>query len=221
MKVELVFEQEITLESVKSSTNELFKKFLIYKNMEYPDELPEHLKENMPGLFLPENAPEELKEMFYKRRLDRTIFVSNPEYKKYFDKIDLEILCRPILIWSHRANGRNAQINIVKEIQNKFGEEAIDTVLYYGEYLEKMSSFNTYKNTTCLYLKDGTEIISRGECLGTIAKEVKKLGGLTFAPIFIPNGCNVPMLELSAEEYKKVHNHRDEAFSKLLNDIEI
>ena len=138
-KVELVFEQEITLESVKSSTNELFKKFLIYKNMEYPDELPEHLKENMPGLFLPENAPEELKEMFYKRRLDRTIFVSNPEYKKYFDKIDLEILCRPILIWSHRANGRNAQINIVKEIQNKFGEEAIDTVLYYGEYLEKMS----------------------------------------------------------------------------------
>ena len=25
------------------------------------------------------------------------------------------------------------------------------------KYLEKMSSFNTYKNTTCLYLKDGTE----------------------------------------------------------------
>lgn len=71
------------------------------------------------------------------------------------------------------------------------------------------------------YFKDGTEIVSRGECLGTIAKEAKKLGGLTYSPIFIPNGYDVPMSELSAEDYAKVHNHREVAFSKLLNDIKI
>ena len=69
------------------------------------------------------------------------------------------------------------------------------------------------------FLKDGTKIVSRGECLGSIAKEVKKLGGLTYSPVFIPEGYSVPMSELSAEEYEKAHNHRDKAFSQLLEQI--
>ena len=69
------------------------------------------------------------------------------------------------------------------------------------------------------FLKDGTKIVSRGECTGKIAKQVKKLGGLTYSPVFIPNGYEVPMSELSAEEYEKAHNHRDKAFSKLLEQI--
>ena len=69
------------------------------------------------------------------------------------------------------------------------------------------------------FLKDGTKIVSRGECNGKIAKEVKKLGGLTYSPVFIPDGYDVPMSELSAEEYEKAHNHRDKAFSQLLEQI--
>lgn len=68
-------------------------------------------------------------------------------------------------------------------------------------------------------LKDGTKIISRGECNGTVAKEVKKLGGLTYSPVFIPDGYDVPMSELSAQEYEKAHNHREKAFVKLLNEL--
>lgn len=147
-KLELIFEREVTLDSVKSSTNELFKKLLIYKNIEYPKDLSKHLIENMPGLFLPENAPEELKEMFYKRKVDRKIFASHPEYKQYFNNIDLEVLCKPILIWSNREDGRNVQISIVEEIQKKFGEEALDTLLYYGDYLEKMAVDNAILDFT-------------------------------------------------------------------------
>lgn len=66
------------------------------------------------------------------------------------------------------------------------------------------------------FLKDGTKIVSRGECIGSIAKEIKKLGGLTYSPVFIPNGYEVPMAELSAEEYDKAHNHREKAFKNLL-----
>ena len=69
------------------------------------------------------------------------------------------------------------------------------------------------------FLKDGTKIVSRGECNGKIAKEIKKLGGLTYSPVFIPDGYNVPMSELSAEEYENAHNHRDKAFCKLLKQI--
>lgn len=138
-KIELIFEKDISLDSVKTSTNELFKKLLIYKNMEYPENLPKHLKDNMKGIFLPDEAPEELKEMFYERKLNKSVFVSHPEYRKYFNDMDLEVLCKPILIWSHRNNGRNVQISIVKEIENKFGDSSVDTILYYGDFLEKMS----------------------------------------------------------------------------------
>jgi len=69
------------------------------------------------------------------------------------------------------------------------------------------------------FLKDGTKIVSRGECNGRIAKEIKKLGGLTYSPVFIPDGYGVPMSELTAEEYENAHNHRDKAFSQLLEQI--
>ena len=69
------------------------------------------------------------------------------------------------------------------------------------------------------FLQDGTKIVSRGECKGKIAKEIKQLGGLTYSPVFIPDGYNVPMSELSAEEYENAHNHRDKAFSQLLKQI--
>ena len=69
------------------------------------------------------------------------------------------------------------------------------------------------------FLKDGTKIVSKGECNGKIAKEVKKLGGLTYSPVFIPDGYDVPMSELSAEEYENAHNHREKAFSQLLKQL--
>lgn len=69
------------------------------------------------------------------------------------------------------------------------------------------------------FLKDGTKIVSRGECNGKIAKQIKRLGGLTYSPVFIPEGYDVPMSELSAEEYENAHNHRDKAFSQLLEQI--
>lgn len=69
------------------------------------------------------------------------------------------------------------------------------------------------------FLKNGTKIVARGECNGKIAKEIKKLGGLTYSPVFILDGYEVPMSELSAEEYEKAHNHRDKAFSQLLKQI--
>ena len=88
--------------------------------------------------------------------------------------------------------------------------------------LEKTGDVQRKAQFVCVltsFLKDGTKIVSRGECNGTIAKEIKKLGGLTYSPVFIPEGYTVPMSELSAEEYEEAHNHRDKAFCKLLAQI--
>ena len=88
--------------------------------------------------------------------------------------------------------------------------------------IEKTGDMKRTAKFVCVltsFLKDGTKIVSRGECKGKIAKEIKRLGGLTYSPVFIPDGYNVPMSELSAEEYEKAHNHRDKAFSQLLAQI--
>ena len=62
-------------------------------------------------------------------------------------------------------------------------------------------------------------IVAKGVTKGSIAEEIGTMGGLTFCPVFIPEGYDVPMSELSAEEYENAHNHRDKAFSQLLEQI--
>lgn len=115
------------------------------------------------------------------------------------------------------------------------GEPGIYSGRYAGEHatqienlkklltnIEKTKDTNRTAKFVCVltsFFKDGTKVVSKGECFGKIANKVKKLGGLTYSPVFIPDGFDVPMSELSAEEYEKAHNHREKAFSKLLEQI--
>lgn len=68
-------------------------------------------------------------------------------------------------------------------------------------------------------LENGEKIVARGECKGFIAKEYNMLGGLTYAPIFIPEGFTKPMIEMDEEEYSKSHNHREKAIKILLEEF--
>ena len=98
-------------------------------------------------------------------------------------------------------------------------EEILNKLL---ENIEKTGDKERMAKFVCVltgFLKDGTKIFSRGECQGRIALNIKKLGGLTYSPVFIPNGYDVPMSELSAVEYEKAHNHRALAFSQLLDEV--
>ena len=98
-------------------------------------------------------------------------------------------------------------------------EEILNKLL---ENIEKTGDKERTAKFVCVltgFLKDGTKIVSRGECQGRIALNIKKLGGLTYSPVFIPNGYDVPMSELSAVEYEKAHNHRALAFSQLLDEV--
>ncbi|MCI8965284.1 MAG: non-canonical purine NTP pyrophosphatase [Clostridia bacterium] len=68
-------------------------------------------------------------------------------------------------------------------------------------------------------LENGEKIVARGECLGRIATKYNMLGGLTYAPVFIPEGFSKPMVEMDEKEYAESHNHREKAVRILIEEF--
>ncbi len=92
--------------------------------------------------------------------------------------------------------------------------------------LDKMKDYTNKEDRTCKFvtvltaiLPSGEKIVSRGECKGYVAKSMGKLGGLTYIPIFIPDGFNKPLSDLDKETFEATHNHRDLAVKKLLEEF--
>ena len=113
------------------------------------------------------------------------------------------------------------------------GEPGIYTGRYAGEnptqienitkLLNNMKEYINLKDRTCRFvcvltaiLPNGEKIVARGECKGTIALEHGTLGGLTYGPVFIPEGFDKPMGDMEEDEYASVHNHRDLAMNELM-----
>lgn len=112
-------------------------------------------------------------------------------------------------VYSARYAGENAtQIQILEKV------------------LGKMKNYQNKEDRTCTFvcvltaiLPTGEKIVARGECKGTVAKTPGKLGGLTYVPIFIPDGFEVPLSDLDEKTYEATHNHRDLAVKQLLNEF--
>ena len=99
-------------------------------------------------------------------------------------------------------------------------EEILNKVL---EEMKEAKDFEQRSSTfVCVLtgiLKNGEKIVKRGETHGHIAFEISHLGGLTYNPIFIPNGFDKTVIEMQDEEFQKVHNHRMAALEGLLGEI--
>ena len=112
-------------------------------------------------------------------------------------------------VYSARYAGENAtQIQILEKV------------------LGKMKNYQNKEDRTCTFvcvltaiLPTGEKNVARGECKGTVAKTPGKLGGLTYVPIFIPDGFEVPLSDLDEKTYEATHNHRDLAVKQLLNEF--
>lgn len=112
-------------------------------------------------------------------------------------------------VYSARYAGENAtQIQILEKV------------------LGKMKNYQNKEDRTCTFvcvltaiLPTGEKIVARGECKGTVAKTPGKLGGLTYVPIFIPEGFNKPLSNLDEKTYEATHNHRDLAVKKLIKEF--
>ena len=112
------------------------------------------------------------------------------------------------------------------------GQPGVYTGRYAGEHptqeenlnklLNNMKEYEKIEERTCKFvcvltaiLPNGEKIVARGECKGYIALKPGKLGGLTYGPVFIPNGFKKPMGDMDEKEYASVHNHRDLAMNEL------
>ena len=115
------------------------------------------------------------------------------------------------------------------------GEPGVYTGRYAGDHatqienidklLGKMKDFEgdqrkaTFVCVLTMILENGEKIVARGECFGTIAKEHGVLGGLTYGPVFVPQGFDKPMNDLDEDEFASVHDHRDLAALEIMSKL--
>lgn len=141
------FSQEDTINDIQRKTNESFKKLIIIQKKPYPKNIPQNLIASYPSLFLSSDAPKELQEVFYDRTIDLNSALSNPNYRKYLDKVNMEVLYKymPIAI----ENNEISNVNLINIIEKTFGtSDGFDVMLLYGKYIESAYSktqFNGFK----------------------------------------------------------------------------
>ena len=141
----LDFEEDdsLSFEEVKKRLLTILKRAIIIDGVQYPLNIINELRIYFPDIVLNDNAPKELKDTFYNRKNISSIILTNPEYKEYFKDIDLEVIYKymPIRVFDDKYSYK--EINFIKVLEQKFGkEDALDIMVQYGNYIEKIYSIN-------------------------------------------------------------------------------
>lgn len=121
-------------------------------------------------------------------------------------------------------------------IEKLNGNPGIHSARYAGEKATQIDSINKILTEMQQYKKDeerkctfvcvltailtnGEKIVARGESKGKISHEHGKLGGLTYAPIFIPDGFEQPMSNLEEKKAETAYRHRGKALKILIEEF--
>lgn len=134
---EMKFSKNDDMASIKEQISKNFRSIIIEKGITYPKRIPQDMIEKYPSMFLSVDAPDELKEAFYSRKITSDFILSNPIYRDYLKNIDLEVLYKHMPVRIVKEKNRYGQTNLVKMIKDTFGEEdSLDVMLLYGKYIE-------------------------------------------------------------------------------------
>ncbi|MGN1323569.1 MAG: hypothetical protein ACI4VT_06200 [Bacilli bacterium] len=167
---ELQLKIDDDINTIQDKIHEYLRRLIIERVFAYPTHIPKELVEKYPSMFLDKNAPQELQEVFYGRTITTEFILSNPAYKNYLNGIDLECLFKymPVGITPESSSNNLSnsgplgyragyhQINFVNALKQIFGEsDALDVMLIYGKYVEKVYEANNLKNF--LYNPDFTQ----------------------------------------------------------------
>ena len=92
--------------------------------------------------------------------------------------------------------------------------------------LEKMKKYQNPEERKCTFvcvltgiLENGEKLVARGESKGRVAKKYGTLGGLTYIPIFIPEGFDKPMSDIEDKTLEEMHNHRELAVKIMIQKL--
>lgn len=78
---------------IKDKIHESFRRLIIEKRFPYPTHIPKELVEKYPDIFLDENVPEELQNLFYQRKISPEIIQSHPEWKQLLQGKHIGSVC--------------------------------------------------------------------------------------------------------------------------------
>ena len=143
----LKFSIEDSLEDVQTKSNRLFRRLVIEKGIPYAISIPNSFIEQYPNMFIRDDAPDELQDAFYNRKINAKFIINNPSYMEYLKDVDIELLFRymPVRVYTngkpsyYRSFDDYESINLVKFIEKSFGrDEAFDIMFSYGKYLESI-----------------------------------------------------------------------------------
>lgn len=155
----LTFKKDDDSKQVIEKVNNMLIKVLIEKNMVYPQNIPKELYKEHPEIFLSNDAPKELQKAFYSRTLTTKMLVDNPTYREFLKGKDLQLIYKymPVAIMKKQSTDdsryiADAYVNLVKIIQDNFQEDALQTMIDYGNYIEELHTIDGLRE---LKLKDG------------------------------------------------------------------
>ena len=116
--------------------------------------LPQSFKSEHPELFLDENAPKELQDVFYGRNNEKNSFTlldtkdiqEHPEWIPFLMKVDLSKCLKKQYVSVYNLNGKDAQqMNLYEALGIKFSkEEILDFISKYGYCISILSSSSSY-----------------------------------------------------------------------------
>lgn len=105
------------------------------------DELPMEFRKLYPRIFLSDEAPSELKKLFYHRELTPSHIIEHPEYRKFLIDLDMRFLFNEFIILEHRRDGHSRSVNLVSLLEERYGKErAFDILSVYDSYLSRLNT---------------------------------------------------------------------------------
>ena len=115
------------------------------------------------------------------------------------------------------------------------GAPGVHSARYAGDHVEQIVHLNKLMNEmkdvpkekrsahfVCFLtaiLPDGEIIKAEGITKGSISETIRTMGGLTYCPVFIPEGSNKVMNDMTDEE--KESTHREKAMKELIKKLNI
>lgn len=141
------FSNKDTLTEIINKINDKLYELIIKANIKYSSKLSKSMKEKYPYVFISYKANKELHDLFYNREINAKYIIEHPEYKQFFEGLDIELFFSymPIVLLNTEEvdenNNNTKRIeNLISFVKQLFGnEEGLSILLAYHIYLDKIN----------------------------------------------------------------------------------
>lgn len=126
-------------ESIEKQIEKYIYKCIVEKRAVFSENFPERFKSTYPNIFLPQDAPEELKIKYYSRQLKFEDLRLNPGYKEYFKDMDL-VTAFHTDVFTTITNDVYPQvrISVPRVLEHIDQETLLELISLYGVYFTQL-----------------------------------------------------------------------------------